>query len=351
MLFDSLLVSRLHGFTDVWLGHERSADEGNGVFWRGREVNHQFDKSSVFLNQAREYIRIELAPSSSTPSSSSFVELQTAAVVGAVREVETATTAKDSTAYSSSLDASTATDVHTTDVRIVSALSDMWELEISKQFCRDETLQKFHSVYLSCNEPVGEYKCEWCMRCEKCCFVYLIMSAWLPSAYVINDMFKMRVRGTQGEGLYHDMTLLSTFQRLVSGGADSGMKAFECVGTFAEASAAVELSLLRHTEVYVATQLQSATRTVAGEYMALSLDKEKENQGVRFTHFVPPVLAALCEHLNLPLDAFIQSVITATANADDTAAAVTTQTDKQLIGEIESQIMSKWNNNQARKCS
>jgi hypothetical protein len=40
----------------VQLGLERSADEGNGVFVEGQEVNHQFDKSSAFLAQAQEYI-------------------------------------------------------------------------------------------------------------------------------------------------------------------------------------------------------------------------------------------------------------------------------------------------------
>ena len=40
----------------MWLGHERSADVGNGVQWRGREVNHQYDKSGAFLARTRAYL-------------------------------------------------------------------------------------------------------------------------------------------------------------------------------------------------------------------------------------------------------------------------------------------------------
>lgn len=49
----------VEGISEAWLGHERSADEGNGVFWRGREVNHQYDKSSQFLSLVREYTNSE----------------------------------------------------------------------------------------------------------------------------------------------------------------------------------------------------------------------------------------------------------------------------------------------------
>jgi hypothetical protein len=38
VFFESLLVCALTGVSEVWLGFERSADEGNGVFWRGQEV-------------------------------------------------------------------------------------------------------------------------------------------------------------------------------------------------------------------------------------------------------------------------------------------------------------------------
>lgn len=48
---------------EVYLGHEKSADEGNGVFILDSlygdkiyEVNHQYDKSNVFLNLSQQYV-------------------------------------------------------------------------------------------------------------------------------------------------------------------------------------------------------------------------------------------------------------------------------------------------------
>ncbi|MGB4192162.1 MAG: hypothetical protein WBJ81_06450 [Rickettsiales bacterium] len=57
-----LQASQLAGVRQVQLGLERSADEGNGVFVDGQEVNHQFDKSSAFLAQAQEYIHRFIDP-------------------------------------------------------------------------------------------------------------------------------------------------------------------------------------------------------------------------------------------------------------------------------------------------
>jgi hypothetical protein len=49
-------MCNIYGAKEVWLGFERSADEGNGVYWQGHEVNHQYDKSSIFLHSVREYL-------------------------------------------------------------------------------------------------------------------------------------------------------------------------------------------------------------------------------------------------------------------------------------------------------
>jgi hypothetical protein len=138
----------------------------------------------------------------------------------------------------------------TKKVNLSSELSRLWELEISKIFCQEENLRKFHPLFLSCNEPVcnvrtkGYYdrknrsevvlggteegdvegletvkrkpeqeqeqirqishvqqirhkkqqphhqeqttqqqslSCtEWCCDCEKCAFIFLLLSAWLP---------------------------------------------------------------------------------------------------------------------------------------------------------------------------
>ena len=119
----------------------------------------------------------------------------------------------------------------------------MWELEIAKIFCLEKKLKKFHRLFLSCNEPINDVKklvdvgridaiencnhlvpfnskkkmkekrksreenfskndsdvessadkvaaaidlknkqtkCEWCCACEKCAFIFLLLSAWMP---------------------------------------------------------------------------------------------------------------------------------------------------------------------------
>ena len=118
----------------------------------------------------------------------------------------------------------------------------MWELEIANIFCLAKDLKKFHRLFLSCNEPINgvkikgekhnnsnkenklvklsdkkkikegkkirkeddrrgkgsvmgdsietveivkkdkssETKCEWCCECEKCAFIFLLLSAWMP---------------------------------------------------------------------------------------------------------------------------------------------------------------------------
>ena len=109
MLFDAALVCSLTGIKRVYLGHEKSADFGNGatvlVDARGPvEINHQYDKSSAFLTLAADYVRSYIQPL----------------------------------------------------VVIESRLCNMWELHIAKVFCREPILRPFHKLFLSCNEPLGD---------------------------------------------------------------------------------------------------------------------------------------------------------------------------------------------------
>jgi len=180
VLFDAVLVSQLHGLGEVRLGWERSADHGNGTFIGGVEVNHQFDKSSSFLASAQQYVHHCLRA----------------------------------------------------DVRVWSPICHLWDLEVARLFSREQALQRFHRLFISCNEPTPNG--DWCLKCEKCAFVYLILSAWMSPAEVLSVF---------GQSLFDRIELLPIFLRLL--GAD-GVKPFECVGTFSEASAAVELTVLQH---------------------------------------------------------------------------------------------------------
>jgi hypothetical protein len=201
VLFDSLLTACLLKIPAIQLGFERSADFGNGMHFLGKEVNHQYDKSSMFLERANAYIH------------SNVTECVTA--------------------YSS--------------------LADKWELEIAKDFCMLPALRKFHGVFMSCNEPIDDTR--WCAKCDKCAFVYLLMSAFLPQEQVWLVF---------GENLFEKPALLPVFLRLVGESPTEATKAFDCVGEAWEAAAAVELSVRRFASDSAAT----ATATAASNLMA-----------------------------------------------------------------------------------
>lgn len=52
------------GIPKISLGYEKSADEGNGVFvcHNRVEVNHQYDKSQLFMTAAQQYIAEHIDP-------------------------------------------------------------------------------------------------------------------------------------------------------------------------------------------------------------------------------------------------------------------------------------------------
>lgn len=184
VLFDALLVAYLRGdISQIHLGHELAADEGNGVYINNGtlEVNHQYDKSSAFVDLAAEYIRNNI----------------------------------------------------TTDITICAPLNKLSELEISKVFCLEPALQPFHSLFLSCNEPIN--KCEWCLKCEKCAFIFLLMSAWLGDEHT-------------GQIIFSDVNMLQQHDRIpvfLSLLGSKGHKPFDCVGTVEEVKAVVDKIIQR----------------------------------------------------------------------------------------------------------
>lgn len=74
------------------------------------------------------------------------------------------------------------------------------------------------------------------MACDKCAFIFLLLSAFLSPAGV-QDIFHYNM-------LAND-TLMLVFMGLVGG---AGSKPFDCVGTIAEAKEAVRLSVEMHRE-------------------------------------------------------------------------------------------------------
>ncbi|CAE7795844.1 murL [Symbiodinium sp. CCMP2592] len=169
--FDAVLVAILAGFDYIAVGNERSANYGNNLRVGSIEVNHQFDKSFDFESRMHRYIRRHLAPS----------------------------------AY------------------YFSALQHLWEVQIAWLFCQRSA--DFLDAFMSCNDSNGLN--EWCCDCEKCCFVFALLAAWLSPAEIAKYF---------GKNLLENPKLLQNFRSLLGissqdSGGRTAVKPFECVGT------------------------------------------------------------------------------------------------------------------------
>ncbi|MGB4192163.1 MAG: hypothetical protein WBJ81_06455, partial [Rickettsiales bacterium] len=73
-------------------------------------------------------------------------------------------------------------------------------------------------VFLSCNDPTEQ--CDWCKRCEKCAFIFLLLSAWLPTSSVVQTVFG-------GVDMLREEARRGLFRQLVG---LEGAKPLDCVG-------------------------------------------------------------------------------------------------------------------------
>lgn len=112
------------------------------------------------------------------------------------------------------------------DIKYFSLLRPLTEFQIGMLFSK---LDKFHKVFKSCNLGSKGDTWEWCCKCPKCLFVFIILSPFLYKNKLI-DIF--------GCDLYEDASLLDTFKELLG---YSETKPFECVGTYGEVRFAVSL--------------------------------------------------------------------------------------------------------------
>jgi len=250
-LFDSLLLAELLQLSECWLGFEESADEGNGMMWQGIEVNHQYDKSDRFVRMTKSFIQWAYNRfGSDGNASSSLLRIPPS---------------------------------------VSSPLSLVSELLIARRFALSPHLKRMHSLFLSCNEPVKnangacatcvrdisissgvcEWEWQWCMRCEKCAFVSLLLNAWLPANEVVEAIgwdvlsdsstsSKCSILPCSDEGS-EEVQLRNHYEEqrrqrnreqqrqilLALCGAPGTVKPFECVGTAREGRAAALLSKQR----------------------------------------------------------------------------------------------------------
>lgn len=113
-------------------------------------------------------------------------------------------------------------------IQYFSFLRPLNELQIAKIFAR---LEKYHSVFKSCNVGSKGPEWVWCGHCSKCLFAFTILSPYLYPDRLIEIFHK---------DLFADENLLPTFIELTGHGDN---KPFDCVGTFAEVNFALSLTI------------------------------------------------------------------------------------------------------------
>jgi UDP-N-acetyl-alpha-D-muramoyl-L-alanyl-L-glutamate epimerase len=117
-----------------------------------------------------------------------------------------------------------------------SALRPFTELWVARKFAE---LAQYHATFRSCNrafhiDPAARLD-HWCGRCDKCCFIDLILAPFL-SASDLRQIFG-------GAEPLADPALADRFRALL--GTSAASKPFECVGEVGECRAAAVLAARR----------------------------------------------------------------------------------------------------------
>jgi len=117
-----------------------------------------------------------------------------------------------------------------------SALRPFTELWVARRFAG---LARYHGTFRSCNrafhiDPAQRLD-HWCGRCDKCCFIDLILAPFLPASD-LRQIFG-------GHEPLADPSLADRFRALV--GTSAASKPFECVGEVSECRAAAVLAARR----------------------------------------------------------------------------------------------------------
>lgn len=114
----------------------------------------------------------------------------------------------------------------TENIKYFSFLRPLSEFHIAKLF---SGLHSYHNVFKSCN--VGSKNDEWCGKCPKCLFTYIMLSPFIPSENLIKIF---------GHNLLNDEALMKYFNELTG---LSAIKPFECVGTINEVNKALQMTV------------------------------------------------------------------------------------------------------------
>ena len=114
------------------------------------------------------------------------------------------------------------------DITYFSFLRPLKELQIAYLF---SDFKHYHKVFKSCNAGSKGSSWNWCCKCAKCLFVYIILSPRLYKDELV-DIF--------GTDMYEDSSLLEIFKELIG---DAKTKPFECVGTIKEVRYAISQTI------------------------------------------------------------------------------------------------------------
>lgn len=162
--FISYLMAYLTNKKSIVLSNENSANEATVI---GTNVNHQYSKSYEFEKDFYEFTKRN----------------------------------------------------YNIDIKYFSLLRPLREIQIAMLFSK---YTKYHDIFKSCNLGSKGNTWEWCCKCPKCLFVYIMLAAFLDK----KDMIKIF-----GSDLLDDVTLEKDFIELIGEGET---KPFECVGSISE---------------------------------------------------------------------------------------------------------------------
>jgi hypothetical protein len=178
----AVLCAAVFGHDAVVMANERSASEPT-LLADGVAVNHQWSKGAVFETAFRAVLA--------------------------------------------------AADIGVDYYSLLRPYSELW---VAQRFA---DLPGYWPVFRSCNrafalDPARRAE-RWCGRCDKCCFIDLVLAPFLPAA-VLREVF-------DGAEPLEDPTLLDQFTALVGGGGEP--RPFECVGDVTECRAALARAAAR----------------------------------------------------------------------------------------------------------
>jgi hypothetical protein len=222
----AVLAAVLHDRDAVIMSNEWSSSAGNLVV-AGRTVNHQWSKSEAFEAGFRAVLAGSLGGT----------------------------------------------------VDYFSRLRPYTELLIAERFA---ALGRYHRSFQSCNrgfhiDPAQRLD-HWCGRCDKCCFIDLILAPFLDPA-TLRDVFG-------GREPLDDLDLLDRFEDLVGTSGDA--KPWECVGDVDECRAAVTLASLRSDRAGTPVLEALVARLGADLPPAAAVERLLDPLG---DHFVPDAYA------------------------------------------------------------